>query len=42
MYEAMKLINNLNVEIPIKAGDIVIEKLLGTDVNIIASRSIIK
>lgn len=42
MYEAMKLINNLNVEVPIKAGDIVIEKLLGTDVNIIASRSIIE
>lgn len=42
MSEAMEIINNSNVEVPIKLGDIIIERLLGTDVNIIASRSIIK
>lgn len=42
MSEAMIIINKVNIEVPIKAGDIIIEKLLGTDVNIIASRSTIE
>ncbi|NLZ82141.1 MAG: DUF1667 domain-containing protein [Clostridiales bacterium] len=42
MSETMELINSLNIEVPIKVGDIIIERLLGTDVNIVASRSLIE
>jgi CxxC motif-containing protein len=40
MFKAMDLLNNVLVEVPVKTGDKVIENMLGTDVNVIASRSL--
>ncbi len=40
IFNAMKEINALRLESPIKIGDIVIRNVAGTDVNIIATRSI--
>lgn len=39
-YECMKVINEVEVEAPIKAGDIIIKDILGTGVDVVASRSI--
>ena len=39
IFEAMKKINNVIVEAPVKRGDIIIENILGTGVNVVASRS---
>ncbi len=39
IFEAMKLINMVEVEAPVKVGDIVIENILDTGVNIVATRS---
>ena len=40
IFEAMKEINNVCIEAPVKMGDIIIENLLDTGVNLIASRTI--
>ena len=40
IFEAMKEINQVVVEAPIQVGDVIIQGILGTDVNLVASRSI--
>lgn len=42
MFRAMDILDDLFVEVPVKAGDKIVDNLLGTGVNIIASRSICK
>ena len=39
MFEAMEEVRKLNVEAPVKEGQILIENLLSTGANLIASRS---
>ena len=39
MFECMKEINNVQAELPICIGDIVIKNVLGTDVDIIATQN---
>jgi len=39
IFKVMELINQVEVEAPIKTGDIVIENILGLNVNIVATRS---
>lgn len=39
IFEGMQVINQIEVEAPIKVGDVVLANLLGTGVNIIATRS---
>lgn len=40
--ECIKAINEITVEAPVKIGDIIIENILGTGVNIVASRNAFK
>lgn len=40
IFEAMAEINEIEVQTPIKVGDVIIEGILGTDINLVASRSI--
>ncbi len=40
IFDCMKLINAVEVEAPIEMGDVIIEDILGTGVDIIASRSL--
>jgi len=42
IFECMKEINKVTLQAPIKMGDVLIENLLGTGVNVIASRSMKK
>jgi CxxC motif-containing protein len=42
IFEAMQVINRVEVEAPVKMGDVIIENILGTGVNVIASRSMTK
>ena len=42
IFEAMKEINKVKVKAPIKIGEVVIKNILDTDVNIIATRNILK
>lgn len=39
IFEAMDVINGVVVTAPVKCGDVVIENLLGTGVNVVATRS---
>ncbi len=39
IFEAMKKINEVEVEAPVKCGDVVIKDILGTGADIIATRS---
>lgn len=39
IFEAMEVINNTVVEAPIKMGDVIIPDILGTGVDVVASRS---
>jgi CxxC motif-containing protein len=39
VFEAMKLLDDVIVESPIKVGTIILSNILDTDVNIVASRS---
>ncbi|WDV46486.1 DUF1667 domain-containing protein [Clostridiaceae bacterium M8S5] len=39
LSECMKVINNVEVTSPIKVGDIIVKDILGTGVNVVASRS---
>lgn len=39
IYEAMDVINKIVVTSPVNVGDVIIENILGTGVNVIASRS---
>ncbi len=40
IYEAMDLINHVKISAPVKIGDIILENILGTDVNIVATKNI--
>lgn len=42
IFEAMTVINHFSCKAPVKMGDVLIENILGTDVNIIATRSMSK
>lgn len=39
LFECMRILDHIEVQAPIQMGDIVVENVLNTDVNIIASRS---
>lgn len=39
IFDIMKEINKVSVEAPIKMGDVIIENVLGTGVDVVASRS---
>jgi len=41
IFEAMRVLNNIKVEAPIHAGDVIYKNILGTVANVIASRSIL-
>ncbi|WP_432409243.1 DUF1667 domain-containing protein [Wukongibacter sp. M2B1] len=38
-FECMKMINSIEVEAPIKMGDVIVKNILGTGVDLVASRS---
>lgn len=40
IFPAMEVLNNISVKAPIHAGDIIVHNILGTEVNVIASRSV--
>lgn len=40
IFDCMEIINNIELEVPVKMGEIIAENILGLDVNIITSRSI--
>jgi len=40
MFDVMKEINRVSLELPIMVGDIVVENVLNTGVNVVASRTI--
>ena len=40
MFEFMDIINNTKAEAPVKVGDIIVENIGGTGINIVATKSI--
>lgn len=40
MFECMELINSLDVQAPVKVGQVLAANILGTDVNIVATKSL--
>ncbi|MBZ2173653.1 DUF1667 domain-containing protein [Schnuerera sp. xch1] len=42
LFKCMEIINSLEVSAPIKLGDVVVENIMGTGVDIVASRSMEK
>lgn len=40
LFEAMAILNQVVIEPPINVGDVIIEGILGSNVNLVASRSI--
>ncbi|MBS4535104.1 DUF1667 domain-containing protein [Clostridium sp. D2Q-14] len=42
LFECMEIINDVNIVAPIKAGDVIVEDILDTGVDIVASRSMDK
>ncbi len=40
IFEVMKLINNVTVSAPVKVGDVIIENILDTGTNVVASKSV--
>lgn len=42
IFDCMKIINEIELELPVKIGQIITKDILGLDVNIISSRSISK
>ncbi|WP_089281476.1 DUF1667 domain-containing protein [Anaerovirgula multivorans] len=42
IFQAMKLMNEVEVKAPVKVGQVVIKNILGTGIDVIASRSIYK
>lgn len=38
-FECMKVINSIEVEAPIKMGDIIVKNILGTGIDLVASRT---
>jgi CxxC motif-containing protein len=39
IFECMKVINKVEVEAPIKTGDVVVENILGTGIDVVATRT---
>ncbi|QNO14627.1 DUF1667 domain-containing protein [Alkalicella caledoniensis] len=39
IFDCMKTLDEVQVSSPVKAGEVIIEKLMGLDINIIATRS---
>jgi CxxC motif-containing protein len=39
IFDVIKLLDNIEVASPIKIGDIIISNILGTDVNIVATKN---
>ncbi|MGB4658606.1 MAG: DUF1667 domain-containing protein [Mobilitalea sp.] len=42
IFEAMKVLNNVAVDMPVLAGDVIVKDILGTGVDVIASRNMIE
>lgn len=42
IFDCMDIINDIELEIPVKAGQILVENIMDLDVNIIASRTVMK
>ncbi len=40
MFEVMEQINRVQLELPVHMGDVVIENVMGTGINVVASRTI--
>lgn len=40
IFEAMEVLNHVEVQAPVQVGDIVVKNILGTGVDVIASRSV--
>lgn len=40
LMKSMKIINNLEIETPVKEGDIIIENILDTGIDLISSRTV--
>lgn len=38
-FKCMELINSLEIEAPIKVGEVIIKNILGTEIDLVASRS---
>ena len=41
-FKAMEIINNIEVEAPIKIGQVLIKNILGTGIDVVASRTMVK
>lgn len=42
IFDAVNVINKIKVKAPVKIGDVIIPNILGTNVNIVATRNILK
>lgn len=42
MFELMKIINTMEIELPINQNDVIINNLFETDVNLVATRTMLK
>lgn len=40
IFDCMKIINEIELEVPVKVGQVLAENILGLDVNIISSKSV--
>ncbi len=40
MFEAMKILNNVEIKVPINRGDIVVKNILNTNIDIVSSKTI--
>ena len=40
IFDCMRIINDIILEVPVKSGQVVVENILGLNVNIISSRSV--
>lgn len=40
IFDCMRVINNVILEVPVKSGQVLVENILGLNVNIISSRSV--
>lgn len=40
MMESMKVINNIEVKVPVKEGEIIIENILDTGIDLVSSRTV--
>lgn len=42
MFELMKLINTMEIELPINQNDVIVNNLFETDINLVATRTMLK